>query len=186
MLQLDVPILISEHGPRLAAAPAFTVWRGGVGSPEGIGDYTNFNRLVTEVSEPAKNQIAAWARAYAGGDSNTLLTLTGDQDSDHYYLGLSGFTLPDSPSAVQIRSAIRVSGGRLIVRVRVLLARAVPGEATAGQRARDGGTGRQFLTYADFDVLVGAPSGARPPILAWGPAGSAAELTPYHNALTKP
>jgi hypothetical protein len=186
MLQLDVPVLLSEQGPRLAAAPAFAAWKGGAGSPEGTGDYTNYNRLLTEVSDPAKNQIAAWARAYATGDSNTLLTLTGDQDGSHYYLGLSGFTLPDSPSAVQIQSAIRVSGGRLIVRVRVLLARAVPGGTVAGEKARDGGSSHQFVSYADFDLLVGAPAGAQPPVLAWGPAGSAAELEPYHNALTKP
>ncbi|MBC6458085.1 hypothetical protein [Actinomadura sp. HBU206391] len=187
VLLLDVPVLVSEQGPRLAAAPAFSTVRSGVGEPAGKGDYTNYGNLLADVSESVKNQVAAWARAYVTGDSTALLTLTGDQNSTHHYLGLSGFTLPASGSAVQIQSAIRSAAGRLIVRVRVLLARPVPGNTvSSGNTAEDDATGPQFTTYADFDLLVGAPTGARPPILAWGPAGSAAELEPYSNALTRP
>ncbi|OLT35462.1 hypothetical protein BJF79_32405 [Actinomadura sp. CNU-125] len=194
MLQLDVPILITAQGPRLAAVPAFAVWEGGAGAPEGEGDYTNYGNLLADVSAPVETQIAAWAEAYVTGDSNALLTLTGDQDSSHYYIGLRGFTLPDSPSAVQIQSAIQGSGGRVIVRVRILLSRAVPGATPNGRPngtpdgapAETPDAGPQFASYADFDLLVGAPTGARPPVLAWGPAGSAAELEPYHNALTRP
>ncbi|MBO2465318.1 hypothetical protein [Actinomadura violacea] len=175
VLQLDVPILLSGKGPRLAAAPAFSVWQDGVGDAAGKGDYTNYGSLSTEVSDAAKNQIVIWARAYASGDSAALLAVTGDQNGSHRYAGLSGFTLPDSPDAVQILSAIKAAGDQLIVRARVRLTRPDPAAGGKGPRP--------FTTFADFDLLVGAPSGAQPPVLAWGPAGSAAQLEPYQNAI---
>lgn len=178
VLKLDVPVLISDQGPRLAAAPTFSVWTGGTGAAAGAGDYSNFSGLSVELTPEAKAQIAQWAKAYVTGDSAGLLTLTGDQNTAHRYLGLSGFTLPNQPDAVQVRSAIKASQSQLVVRVRVLLARAIPGGTVSSD-----GTTQQFTTFADYDLLVGAPSGAQPPILAWGPAGSAAELEPYSNAL---
>ncbi|MCO6009157.1 hypothetical protein NE236_29725 [Actinoallomurus purpureus] len=179
VLKLDVPLLITAQGPRLSAAPAFSVWTGGVGSPTGAGDYTNYTSLTTEVSDAAKNQVAEWAKAYVTGDATGLLALTGDQNSHHHYVGLSGFTLPASGEAVQILSAIKAAKGQLVVRARVVLARTPSGGTVSGTN----GTTQQFVTFADFDLLVGAPAGAQPPILAWGPAGSAAELEPYSNAL---
>lgn len=178
VLKLDVPVLVSDKGPRLAAAPTFSVWTGGTGAAAGAGDYSNFSGLTVELTPEAKTQIAQWAKAYVTGDSAGLLTLTGDQNTAHRYLGLSGFTLPNQPNAVQILSAIKASQAQLVVRVRVLLARAIPGGTVSSD-----GTTQQFTTFADYDLLVGAPSGAQPPILAWGPAGSAAELEPYSNAL---
>ncbi|MEO3826347.1 hypothetical protein [Actinomadura sp. B10D3] len=174
VLQLDVPVLLDTKGPRLAAAPAFGTWKNGDRGANGRGDYSNYSTLATEVSDAAKNQILLWAKAYATGDAVGLLAITGDQNSGHSYVGLSGFTLPDSPEAVQILSAIRAANDQLIVRVRVRLARA----ATGGNDAAG-----QFTTFADFDLLVGGRTGAQPPILAWGPAGSAAELEPYSNAV---
>jgi hypothetical protein len=179
VLKLDVPLVITPQGPRLSAAPTFSVWTGGAGAPTGAGDYTNYTGLTTEVSDEVKNQVAAWAKAYVTGDATGLLALTGDQNSHHHYVGLSGFTLPDNGEAVQILSAIKASKGQLVVRARVLLARSPSGGTVSGTN----GTTQQFVTFADFDLLVGAPSGAQPPILAWGPAGSAAELEPYSNAL---
>ncbi|MEV5709695.1 hypothetical protein [Actinoallomurus sp. NPDC052274] len=179
VLKLDVPLLMTPQGPRLSAAPTFSVWTGGAGAPNGVGDYTNFGGLTVDVSEPVKNQIAAWAKAYVNGDTTSLLAITGDQNSHHHYVGLSGFTLPDSPEAVQIMSAIKADKGQLVVRARVMLARSSSGGTVSGTN----GTTQQFVTFADFDLLVGAPAGAQPPILSWGPAGSAAELEPYSNAL---
>lgn len=177
VLQLDVTVLLDPSGPRLAAAPAFSVWKNGAGKPKGTGDYTNYNGLTTQVSTESKNQILRWAAAYATGDSAGLLAVTGDQDSSHRYEGLSGFRLADSPQAVQILSAIKTLDDQLVVRVRIMLARAdqpgtVPGKKTV----------QPFTSFADFDLLVGA-SGAQPPVLAWGPAGSAADMEPYSNAL---
>lgn len=181
VLKLDVPVLLTAEGPRLAASPSFSVWTGQAGRPSGRGDYTDFNGLVTDVSEAVVNQVGQWARAYANGDSAALLAVTGDQASGHRYQGLAGFTLPDSHHAVQILSSIKVAGGQLVVRARVMLARRVADGTVSGGDS----SGRQFVTYADFDLLVGAPTGAQPPILAWGPAGSAAELEPYSNAITE-
>jgi hypothetical protein len=179
VIQLDVPILLDAQGPRLAAQPTFSTWKNGVGQVSGRGDYSNYSNLTTEVSASVKNQILLWAKAYASGDSAGLLNVTGDQNESHHYVGLSGFTLPNDPEAVQILSAIKVADGQLVVRARLLLARPVAG-ATPGARER---AARQFTTFADFDLLVGAPNGAQPPVLAWGPAGSAAELKPYENAV---
>lgn len=180
VLQLDVPVLITPQGPRLAAAPAFSAWAGGTGGADGTGDYTNFGGLVVQLNDTVKNQIATWVKAYVTGDAAGLLAITGDQNPHHHYVGLSGFNLPDSPSAVQVLSAITVSKGQLVVRVRVLLARS----GSSGTVSSGSGATQEFVAPADFDLLVGAPTGAQPPILAWGPAGSAAELEPYSNALT--
>ncbi len=179
VVQLDVPVLLDSTGPRLAASPTFSVWKKGTGEPSGRGDYSNYTGLTVNVSDEAKNQILRWAAAYASGDSAGLLAVTGDQDTSHRYQGLSGFALSDSRSAVQILSAIRGAEGRIIVRVRLLLARTQQPGTVPGRE----GNRRPFTTYADFDLLVG-DSGAQPPVLAWGPAGSAAELEPYYNALS--
>lgn len=183
VLQLDVPVLLGTQGPLLAASPAFSAWTSGSGKIGGRGDYTNYSNLTVDVGDSMKGQIARWAKAYVTGDSAGLLALTGDQDGKHRYLGLSGFTLPDSNQAVQIQSAIKAGGGQVIVRVRILLARTAQGGTVSDERGSSQ-QARLFATYADFDLLVGAPTGAQPPILAWGPAGSAAELEPYSNALT--
>lgn len=184
VVQLDVSILLTGQGPRLAAVPAFSAWQGGNGADAGEGDYSNFSSLTTEVSEPVKSQIAQWARAYVNGDSAALLAVTGDQNTNHHYRGISGFGLPDSDQAVQTLSAIEVAGGQLVVRVRLLIMRADPGGAAPAE-AGGQDDGSRFSSYADFDLLVGAPTGAQPPILAWGPAGSAAKLEAYSNALTE-
>ncbi|NYD46691.1 hypothetical protein BJY14_002674 [Actinomadura luteofluorescens] len=178
VLQLDVPVLLDPSGPRLAASPAFSVWKNGTGKPKGTGDYTNYRQLTTEVSTESKNQILRWAAAYATGDSTALLAVTGDQDPKHRYEGLSGFRLADSSQAVQILSAIKTLDDQLVVRVRIMLARAEQSGTVPGKK----GNVKPFTNFADFDLLVGA-SGAQPPVLAWGPAGSAAELNPYSNAL---
>ncbi|SNR51022.1 hypothetical protein [Actinomadura mexicana] len=178
VLQLDVTVLLDPSGPRLASSPAFSVWKNGAGKPEGTGDYTNYRQLTTEVSAESKNQILRWAAAYATGDSTALLAVTGDQDAKHRYEGLSGFRLADSSQAVQILSAIKTLDDQLVVRVRIMLARAEQSGTVPGKK----GNVQPFTNFADFDLLVGA-SGAQPPVLAWGPAGSAAELDPYSNAL---
>jgi hypothetical protein len=183
MQQLDVSVLLTRQGPRLAAAPAFSAWRGLAGGSGGNGDYSNYGSLVTDIGDPVKKQIARWAKAYVTGDSAELLAITGDQDARHRYAGLSGFTLPDSDQSVQALSSIKAFGGRLVVRVRVLLARtAPPGTVATGPQKEEV---PQFTTFADFDLLVGAPTGAQPPVVAWGPAGSAAELEPFSNALSR-
>ncbi|MEU6037478.1 hypothetical protein ABZ801_18925 [Actinomadura sp. NPDC047616] len=179
VLQLDVPVLLDPKGPLLAASPALSVWKNGVGKVGGRADYTNFSGLTTQVGNATKNQILRWAGAYSTGDSAGLLAVTGDQNDSHRYAGLSGFSLADSPQAVQILSAIKSGNGQVIVRVRILLARAAPAGTVPGQNGAD----QRFTTFADFDLLVGA-TGAQPPVLAWGPAGSAAELEPYYNAFT--
>ncbi|GAA4347195.1 hypothetical protein GCM10023178_59900 [Actinomadura luteofluorescens] len=99
VLQLDVPVLLDPSGPRLAASPAFSVWKNGTGKPKGTGDYTNYRQLTTEVSTESKNQILRWAAAYATGDSTALLAVTGDQDPKHRYEGLSGFRLAGDQDA---------------------------------------------------------------------------------------
>ena len=176
VLQLDVPVLLGESGPRLGASPSFSTWKNGAGKPEGTGDYTNYNGLTMDVSDAAKSQILRWATAYAAGDGQGLLAVTGDQDDSHRYAGLSGFVLADSPSAVQVLSAIKSTEKQIIVRVRIQLARAAPPGTVPENNEK------QFTNFADFDLLVGA-TGAQPPVLAWGPAGSAANLEPYSNAL---
>lgn len=178
-LMLDVPVLLTADGPRLAAAPSFSLWSQASASASGAGDYTNYTSQTAQAPQPVVDQIGRWATAFAGSDSEALRALTGDQDPGHRYEGLTGFAVRPGGSRVQILSAINADHGRMIVRVRVALVYA-PAAPTVPSGA---GAPAAFETYADYDLLIGSPSGAQPPVLAWGPSGSAADLEPYSNAL---
>lgn len=181
-LMLDVPVLLTADGPRLAAAPAFSLWSQASASAAGAGDYTNYTGQTAQAPQPVVDQIGRWATAYAGSDAEALRALTGDQDPGHRYQGLSGFEVGPGGSAVQILSAINADHGRMIVRVRVALVYA-PAAPTVPDAAGAAGAPASYQTYADYDLLIGNPGGAQPPVLAWGPSGSAADLEPYSNAL---
>jgi hypothetical protein len=122
-------------------------------------------------SDAVTRQIDTWATAYAqdGGNSVGLYTVTGDQNPNHHYTGLNGWSV-DTPTIDDFVAAPNAGGGQsLIVRVSLVL--------------HPGGANGPTLN-ADYDVLVelASPSQGNPPVTAWGPAGSYHTLTDYQNA----
>lgn len=174
--QLEVPVLITEEGPRLAGAPSIAPWTDAEAGPKGDADYSNYGNLRIDANSQTARQVGRWAVAYAENDEETLLTITGDSNADHRYVGLGGWTVPDASSSVQILQAITVNEGNQLLRVRVLL---------EDDRTDAGSNENRHRMYTDYDVLVANPDSATPQIVAWGAAGSGASLTPYKNAVTK-
>ena len=176
---LEVPILLTQEGPRLAGAPSFSPWRGASAKQEGVADYSDFSVGETvDVPSQVTKQISVWAKAYAEDDRRALLTVTGDTDPNHVYMGLGGFTIPAEGSQVQILSATNAGPDTMLLRVRVRMQ-----EATTSAAPAEGQT--PHTAAQDFDVLVANPNNAQPSIQAWGAAGSAASMSPYSNAFTK-
>jgi hypothetical protein len=184
-ISLDVPVMLTPRGPRLAAAPSFGIWNQADSANAGAGDYTNFQNLRVNPPGQVLVQVGRWATAYATNDGEALRTLTGDQNPGHRYMGLGGFTVPNDSGAVQVLSALRSTQNRIIARVRILLVRPRVSQTVPSNKTPEAGNGTagDFRSYLDFDLLIADPYAAQPPIQAWGPAGSAAELEPYHNAL---
>lgn len=174
--QLEVPVLITEEGPRLAGAPSIAPWTDAEAGPKGDADYSNYGNLRIDANSQTARQVGRWAVAYAENDGEALLTVTGDSNTDHQYVGLGGWTVPDASSSVQILQAISVNEGNQLLRVRVLL---------EDDRTDAESNENRHRIYTDYDVLVTNPDSATPQIVAWGAAGSGASLTPYKNAITK-
>lgn len=173
---LEVPILLSSEGPRLAAAPAFSPWAPASESQYGVADYSDFNTGQTvDVPPQVTAQVSRWAKAYAEDDRETLLTVTGDTNKDHVYMGLGGFTIPAEGSQVQILTATNGGPETLILRVRVRMQE----NTTAGAANEEQ---LPHTSVQDFDLFVKNPNSALPPIESWGVAGSAAGHSPHGNA----
>lgn len=175
--QLEVPVLVTDKGPRLAGAPSLAPWTESEAAPAGEGDYSNYSSLRAESNSQTARQIGRWAVAYAEDDRETLLDLTGDADSSHEYVGLGGWAIPDAGSPVQVLFAINVNEGQqLLLRVRVLME-----DARTDPESNE----NPYRMYSDFDVLVDSPETATPQIVSWGAAGSGASLSPYSTAIQK-
>lgn len=174
--QLEVPVLITEDGARLAGAPSLAPWTESEAEPEGESDYSNFGNLRVDANNQTARQVGRWAVAYAENDEETLLDITGDSNSGNRYVGLGGWVVPDASSSVQILQAVTVNDGNQLLRVRVLL---------EDDRTKAGENKNRYRVYSDFDLLVTSPESATPQVVAWGAAGSGASLTPYKNAIPK-
>lgn len=174
--ELEVPVVITDKGPRLAGSPSIAPWTDAQASPEGDSDYSNFGNLGVDANSQTARAVGRWAVAYAENDEDTLLDVTGDSNSSHRYVGLGGWKVADKNSSVQILQAISVNNGNQLLRVRVLLedGRTEPKENE-----------NVYRMYADFDVLVSSPDSATPQVVSWGAAGSGASLTPYSTAVAK-
>lgn len=178
-IRLSVGVLISPSGPRLAGLPSFAPWAPSYAAPDGEGDYSNYSNLQIELSSQAQDQLVKWAQAYVSDDRPALLSLTGDADPGHQYIGLNkGFRIPEGAAAasgaVQVLYSITAGEDQAVSRVRVAVENPAPGI----KKGED-----PFRTYMDFDVLISELSSAQPKIQSWGPAGSAASLEPFSVAV---
>lgn len=162
--QLDVTTMRSTEGlPVLVAQPAL----GPVPQPATVPkalDYAEDPGVVDTVSADIRRVTTEWATAYATGDGETLRQISNDLSSaTGDYVGLGGFEVVGEPRIV---TAIHAGGPTMDLRIRVVF--------------RSTGA-KQYLMSNDFDLLVGDPDTSVPKVVAWGPAGSAIELTPYQN-----
>lgn len=173
-VQLNVPILLTSRGPRMAGTPSLSPWTLSLKGAKGTADYSNYTQQDVDLAQPALDQIGRWAIAYATGDGDTLANLTQDPNPNHRYVGLGGFEVPGGENSVQVLSSINAGSNEVVARVRVLM-------RDASQKA--GKHTSQYQSYQDFDLLIGDPTSGQPTVLAWGPAGSAAGLHPYVNRL---
>lgn len=172
--QLTVPMLVpGTTYPRLAATPTLLPLvldnsRLSALRPSeiaGAGGPNDVNDQVTKV-------IRDWAVAFAQGGENdpVLKRVTGDPSDASQYSGMGGWTLDGVSIAGQVPAPGDGDTGFV---VRVTLALTPPA-----------GTGP--TTEATYDVWVAqtSPGQANPPVVAWGPPGTAERMTPYQNAVT--
>ena len=124
--------------------------------------------------------INAWAAAYTSGDPGSLLQVTGDPDTSHSYMPLTGvkFTSVDASQAAEVWGDAKPKAGAdappaMVVRVDVDLYWLERGETAAPADLSD-----EQVSPASFDVLVERTDTASPVVVAWGAAGSGELLTP--------
>lgn len=119
---------------------------------------------VADADELAR-RINRWAIAYFSNDRNQLYELTAT-DLNIVFYGVNNFTYKEN-SVVVTRIVEHPEG--VVARARV--------EVTESSNPA-----RSF--YIDYDLLIANPNTRTPDIVAWGPAGSGDELSPFENGRT--
>lgn len=168
---LTVPVVDDPtYGAVLGATPSLTSTAAGAKDTAGT-NYEDTYQQAAEVTPEAEASIAKWVAAFTtqGRDSDILRTVTADQDPNRTYSGL-GLSAPGELLEVisAIPSPVGIGPPGLIAQIRV----ALPFNAATGFTLSS--------TYDLYVVTEGSP--AQPPVVAWGPAGSAEDLEPYMNA----
>ena len=136
-------------------------------------------------TEGVRTAINAWAAAYTSGDPRSLLQVTGDPDTSHSYMPLTGvkFTSVDASQAAEVWGDTKPKAGAdqppaMVVRVDVDMYWLKRGETTLPADLSD-----SQVSPASFDVLLERTNTASPVVVAWGAAGSGELLTPHQNAI---
>jgi len=129
-----------------------------------------FAMTVVTAPAPVVDAVQAWARAWASGDPAALKREILDPEANRGYLPLTGASGITSVSvtAAAYAGAATAHPATLVVRADVIV---------------DWGQERAPAPMT-FDLLVSAADTATPTVVAWGPIGSGATLTPYENAIT--
>jgi hypothetical protein len=153
LMELTVLVAIPPGAnPVLAAQPHFAPasWvSSGV-----VTDYSDIDS--PPLPGAGRDQIKAWATAWATGDAEKLKLLTGDPTPGVRYVGLGGYTAED----VIVVSSLLAGEDAYLVRVRLVLKGA-----------------NESTLEMDMDLTVKSASSGLPNISGWGPAGSGV-LTP--------
>lgn len=139
-----------------------------------------FGYQSTQATENITASVNDWLAAYTGGNPSTLRNIVGDQDSNHFYMPLSGiqkavavvervaYKPSDAPDAPAVQNPDTV-----IARIKVKL-------------LWNGQVQENLNDFASmsFDLLIQNANTASPRIVAWGGPGSGPSLKPYENAVT--
>ena len=124
--------------------------------------------------DPVKTAVSRWSVAYISHDPEELRLATGDPIATNRYFPFSG---PDSITATVLGAGTADSGETAVVRVR--LQPHWPGQPVPDDRRSRVPTAPPF----DLDVLVMNAATGSPVVVAWGAAGTGADLQPYENAV---
>lgn len=176
--QIIVPMVLQQGSyPHLAAVPAVSpmVLQDGK-AVEGLTPTLNADASGSQLqaSSEVTKVINDWAKAYASGGvaSEELKRVTGDPNLNQIYNGLGGWTA----NTVRIDGVMpppSIEGATGFV-VRVTLELTPPA-----------GSGPSVPSSYDVWVNQSSAEQANPPVVAWGPAGTASQLTQYMNAETR-
>ncbi|XKH58621.1 hypothetical protein LG293_16345 (plasmid) [Citricoccus nitrophenolicus] len=128
--------------------------------------------------EPVMQAANSWADAYTSGDSAKLGLLTGDPDTAHSYLPLTGAS--GATDAASGTAAIR-EDGYMVVRTSFTPLWNVPAPAPTTPDAVPADPAE--ATPVTYDLLVDKADTASPVVVAWGGPGGLDDLTPYGNAM---
>lgn len=178
--QLSVPMAVNDKAPTpvLAAVPTILPLITANTDTSAADLSTLPNKIESSsISNALSQRVSSWATEYAksGVDSAALKALTGDQDPNHQYSGLGGWTLATAPQILSAAAPpVNEAGDRQTgIILRVALVMSPPGA--------NGGTVR-----SEYDVWVQATGSNDDvaPIVAWAPAGSYSLMYPYMNART--
>lgn len=166
--------------PYLAAAPAmeplpmFVQAKESMGTPEGQSGFSKNDDL----GEDTLDVISRFAIAYAGDDRTELKNLTGDDNPQHTYYGLSNYLLKGSPSLVWAYKYTPYEdnpNSETFTYVRIAFQMEKTGESDQSRVP--------FTQLQTMDLLLSNQSGSTPRILAWGPAGTWTSLSQGMNAV---
>ena len=118
--------------------------------------------------------VSAWAEALYSGDASLLKNAVGDTNKAHAYI-----PMPLAKVRTEISDTSTVSSGEKLVVARVnVVVNWLDAENNSyvGDGEGDG-------IVATYDVLLEGAYEGSARVVAWGPVGQAASLTPYSNAV---
>lgn len=176
---------VSMGGPSLIREPHLPTSEWYTGGPwSGI-------KSTSTVSGSVQQAINGWLSAYTSGSPSALSLATGDTDSSHVYVPLSGVR---SATDTVIASAPRSAPNGPVIGTGQSSRSAAPATAEIVQVALDivwngqaipttRPQGQTAAPKTTMDLLVERADTAAPVVVAWGAPGTGPELRPYQNAL---
>lgn len=173
--EITVPVVVdpTADSPRLGGEPSLVPAKLAKTETGDGADYENYKASENggKLPAPVRDSISRWATTFAaeGSNSEALRAVTGDQDLHRTYSGLGGWKAEVTGVGNFVPVSEPATGDGVVVRVALAL-------------TSPAANGPTLNTAYDVYVLY-TGSEAQPPVVAWGPAGSVVELTPYtYNA----
>lgn len=157
---LSVTMRGTPSGPQIATLPSFgpAIFQS-VTNP--ALDWSGYPQAT--LTSGATSQIDTWALAYTTNNETGLYQLTGDP-TQHIYYGMPGsWNLIGEPKV----TSATTRGQQALVQVQMTIAPTATPNAVINE---------------SFDLLLAQIDRPLPPIVAWGPAGTGWNLTPFTNA----
>lgn len=149
-------------------------------APSGMEDMSKYSGDT----DGLQDALGRFAKAWAKNDQDTLLSITQDAQG-RKYVGLGGWESSGDVNIDWIYQRIpdMTTNESAYVQATFTIKQEVIPETTTGED--DGLEPKEFSMTQTMDFLVHDVGGGLPAIVAWGPAGSWQNLTPYGNARDK-
>lgn len=174
----------ADATPVLASAPSF------VSIPMADPSIVNLKPNSSDVSstDSIRTQMESWAMAWTENDSAGIKQATGDNSSEHYYLGLYPGTWTYVEDSMNINWATYIGTGENEAHVQATWQIKSPDQYIETQD--DNGnditiTKTGMTTTQVMEFLVTDPNSGLPRVVDWGPVGSASaeSLEEYGSAV---